>query len=56
MDEFNKILHVRNLIDLIRDLSPTINDPSFREIMDDMMDDDRLTETIIYLDAMFKKD
>ncbi len=53
MDEFNKILHIINLIDLIRDLSAEIVNEDFRSIMDEMMSDDLLTETKIELNSSF---
>jgi hypothetical protein len=52
-DLARKVQNIVNLLDVVRDLSAEIDDPDFRAIMDEMMDDDRLAETVVYLGEKF---
>jgi hypothetical protein len=56
MTKDHKILYVISLINLVRDLSEKIDDNEFKSLMNEYLDDDRLTELIIMLELNFLKD
>lgn len=51
MTDRQRAQHISNLLSLVRNLMMDMEPGPFKNIVDDLDDDDRITTTIIYLDA-----
>lgn len=53
MDDKERVRRIACLLDVVRDLAAEVTDPKPRATLDGLMDDDRITETIIYLEMAY---
>jgi hypothetical protein len=53
MDDKERVRRIACLLDIVRDLAAEVTAPKPREILNGLLDDDRLTETIIYLEQAY---
>lgn len=54
MDDKERIRRIACLLDIVRDLAEQVTDEKPRKVLDELLDDDRLTETIINLESSYE--